>query len=266
MVVMVVGLLYPLLVAKLYTPTISPVTKRSLAEAIYSTLIRPRVEYTGKNQTINLTSINAIIKARSSILLIENNCKGTIELKDIANIPSEYLVTIENGIPTITIIGYEARINLPCNTSKLVIDSRISYVELKLTGRNIPKQLNIHALGSIVQVIDEVNEQGVLSITLEDSLLELQGKYTRYGGERAIELRAISSIAYMVLLTGMDVKIRLVKENIGGITDITINDSYVYEKYYIDEGYYESLTRLHVGVTSIGSGVKIDIYRVKTSD
>ena len=261
--VIVLGFLHPLLTINIYTPIVSPKLEYSLVKAIYDTLLQPRIEYTGINHTINLTAKSVILRVRSSLVFVRNGCRGIIEFKDVASIPSEYTVTRENGITVITVIGYEVYVDLPCNMSKFLIDARLSYVDMELLNNTIPENLGIHAFGSIAKIIDNTNKAGVLSLTLEDSLLELTGRYHEYSGERALELKTTSSIAYLSLYTSKDVKVRIIKENIGGIIDVEINGSYVYEKYYIDEEYYESPMRLHIGVTSIGSGVKVSIYRLE---
>lgn len=261
--IIVLGFIHPLLTINIYTPIVSPKVEYSLVKAIYNTLLQPRIEYTSINHTINLTAKSVILRIRSSLVFIRSGCRGIIEFKDIANIPSEYTIARENGITVITVIGYEVHIDLPCNMSKFSVDARLSYVDMKLINNTIPENLDIHVFGSIVNIIDNVSKAGVLSLTLEDSLLELTGRYHEYRGERVLELKTTSSIAYLSLYTSKNVKLRIIKENIGGIIDVEINDSYVYEKYYIDEEYYESPMRLHIGVTSIGSGVKISIYRLE---
>lgn len=261
--IIVLGFIHPLLTINIYTPIVSPKVEYSLVKAIYNTLLQPRIEYTSINHTINLTAKSVILRIRSSLVFIRSGCRGIIEFKDIANIPSEYTIARENGITVITVIGYEVHIDLPCNMSKFSVDARLSYVDMELINNTIPENLDIHVFGSIVNIIDNVSKAGVLSLTLEDSLLELTGRYHEYRGERVLELKTTSSIAYLSLYTSKNVKLRIIKENIGGIVDVEINDSYVYEKYYIDEEYYESPMRLHIGVTSIGSGVKISIYRLE---
>lgn len=260
--IIVLGFIHPLLTINIYTPIVSPKTEYSLVKAIYNTLLQPGIKYTNTSYTINLTAKSVILRIRSSLVFIRSGCRGIIEFKDIANIPSEYIIVKEKGVTVITVMGYEVHIDIPCDMSKFLIDARLSYIDMELINNTTPENLGIHVFGSIVKIIDNASKAGVLSLTLEDSLLELIGRYHKYRGERILELKTTSSIAYLSLYTSKNARLRIIKENIGGIIDVEINGSYVYEKYYIDEGYYESPMRLHIGVTSIGSGVKINIYRL----
>ena len=261
-VLALLGLLHPIIVLVAYKPTVTVLNQTSLVKAIYESMIKPRIVFTGKQDTItipNNTSI-LVVKARSSIIELRDTCSGSVLLKDLANIPSEYIVHKANNTLTITIIGYYAEINIPCNLTMLKIDSRITYLNLKIL-KHTPSTLDMYLLGSIAIASNTVNKQVVVTITLEDSLLEYSATYLKYNGENSIEVKATSSIAYLNISIPKNTKLRIVKTNIGGVIEVLINGSKVLEPYHIDEAYYESKSRLHIGVTSIGGGVRVDIIR-----
>ncbi len=260
--IILLGMLHPFIVLAVFAPARPVENKMSLVESIYKSLIMPRMEFTGKQYTLTLPS-NAsvmIIKARSSIIKIEDNCLSQVLLKDLANIPSDYILHIRNGTVTLTIIGYYAEINLPCNVIVLRIDSRITYLGLNLS-RSPLSVLDIHLLGSVAKLYSIIDKPLAMTIRLEDSLIEVASKYYEYSGEGSIEIKATSSIAYLNVFVPRDTKLRLVKSNVGGVIDVLIDGSKVIEIYYVDEGYYEAKTRLHVGIAGIGSGIRVDVIR-----
>ncbi len=261
-VLALIGLLHPIIVLVTYKPMKTTLDQVSLVKAIYESMIKPRIIFTGKQDTItipNNTSV-LVLKARSSIIELKDACNGSIVLKDLANIPSEYIVHEANNTLTITIIGYYAEISIPCNLAVLKIDSRIAYLDLKIL-EHIPNILDVYLLGSIAKADSIINKQIITTITLEDSLLEYSATYLKYIGENSIEVKATSSIAYLNVSIPKNTRLRIIKTNIGGVIEVLINGSKVLEPYHIDEAYYESKTRLHIGVTSIGGGVRVDVIR-----
>ena len=261
-VLTLVGLLHPLLVLIAYKPTVAVLNQTSLVRAIYESMIEPRIIFTGKQHIITIPDNTTIlvVKARSSIIELKDTCSRDILLKDLANIPSEYMVHEVNNTLTVTIIGYYAEISIPCNLTMLKIDSRITYLNIKLQ-KYVPSILDIYLLGSMAKANNIIDKQVIVTITLEDSLLEYSIIYLGYNGENSIEIKTTSSIAYLNISIPKNTRLRIIKTNIGGVIEVLINGSKVLEPYYIDEAYYESKTRLHVGVTSIGGGIRVDIIR-----
>ena len=265
-VILVIGLIYPLIVMQAYNPQ-GETKYKSLVKTIYNTILENILVKSNTTTKFSLNTTRIAFKFRSSIVKITSysNNSGGIEVKltALANIPSEYMLYDEDDIKTMIIIGYFVEILLPEETDYLKLDSKLSYILISLNNTRC-NYIEARFTGSIVELIANNSLINAIVMRLEESLMESYMDYSRlnYTGEISFELESYTSISYSRINISNYTKIRVVRENIGGVEEVNINGSRLYEYYYIDPEYYESRERFHIAVKGFGSGIRIDLNRV----
>ena len=265
-VILVIGLIYPLIVMQAYNPR-GETGYKSLVKTIYNTILENILVKSNATTKFSLNTTRIAFKFRSSIVKItsysNNNSGIEVKLTALANIPSEYMLYDEDGVKTMIVIGYFVEILLPEKTDYLGLDSKLSYILVSLNNMRC-NYIEARFTGSIVEFIANNSLINAIVVRLEESLMESYMDYSRlnYTGEISFELESYTSISYSRINISNYTKIRVVRENIGGVEEVNINGSRLYEYYYIDSEYYESRGRLHIAVKGFGSGIRIDLNRV----
>ena len=264
--ILVIGLAYPLIVMQVYNPQ-GKTGYKSLVKTIYNIILENILVKSNETSRFSLNTTHIVFKFRSSIVKIascsNNSSRVEVKLTALANIPSEYILYNEDGVKTMIIIGYFVEIILPKKIDYLGLDSKLSYILVSLNNTKY-NYIEARFTGSIVEFIANNSLINAIVVRLEESLMESYMDYSRlnYTGEISFELESYTSISYSRINISNYTKIRVVRENIGGVEEVNINGSRLYEYYYIDSGYYESRARLHIAVKGFGSGIRIDLNRV----
>ncbi len=262
--ILVIGFVYPLIVMQTYIPPVKT-RYRSLAKAIYNAILQNILIKSNRTTMLSINTARIALKFRSSIVkIISCNTSGVeIRLTPLANIPSEYMLYNDHGIRTLIAIGYFVEVNLPRKINYLELDSKLSYILLSLNNTKY-NYVKARFMGSIVEFIVYNSLIYATVLKMEESLTESYIDYSKlnYTGELSLELESYTSILYSRINISNYTKIRVIRENIGGVEEVNINGSRLYEYYYIDPEYYESKERLHVAVKGFGSGIRIDLNRI----
>jgi len=262
--IMVLGFFYPLIVMQTYISQ-REVKFRSLVKTIYNNILENILVKSNKTTMLSLNDTALILKLRSSIIKASsyNGKLVKIVLTPLKNIPSEYMLFNENGRKIVMIIGYFVEVYLPEKMKYLEFDGRLSYISITLE-KTAYGYLKASFLGSIVEFALNNSLINTVLMRLDESLMEsyIDLQSLNFTGELSLELESYTSIIYSYINIGNDTRIRVVRENIGGVEEVNIDESRLYEYYYIDPGYYESGKRLHIAVKGFGSGIRIDLNRV----
>ncbi len=265
MVILVIGLVYPLIVMQAYNPQ-GETRYRSLVKTIYNTILENILTKSNTTTKLSFNTVRIALKFRSSIVkMVSYNSSNRIEVKltALANIPSEYVIYKEDGLQTLVIIGYFVEVDLPKKIDYLGLDGKLSYILISLNNTKY-NYIEAKFMGSIVEFIVNNSLINAIVMKLEESLMESYMDYSKlnYTGELSFELESYTSISYSRINISNYTKIRVIRENIGGVEEVNINGSKIYEYYYIDPEYYEARERFHVAVKGFGSGIRIDLNRV----
>ncbi len=262
--IMVLGFFYPLIVMQIYVPQ-REVKFRSLVKTIYNNILENILVKSNKTITLTLNDTSLILKLRSSIIKVSsyNGKVIKIMLTPLTNIPSEYMFFDEDGRKIAMIIGYFVEVYLPENMKYLELDGKLSYISITLE-ETAYDYLKASFLGSIVEFTLNNSLINTILMRLDESLMEsyIDLQSLNFTGELSLELESYTSILYSYINVSNDTRIRVVRENIGGVEEVNIDGSRLYEYYYIDPGYYESRKRLHIAVKGFGSGIRIDLNRI----
>ncbi len=264
MVIVLFGLLYPLIVTHMYTPQ-REAKFRSLVKTIYNSILENILVTSNTTTTLSINDTIIILKFRSSVVKMSSYGDDTIRvvLTPLASIPSDYMLFSEDDKKTLIVIGYFVEVYLPEKINYLELDGKISYISLVLENTSC-NYLKASFLGSVIEFTLNNSLTNTLIIRLDESLMEsyidLSSVY--FTGELSVELGSYTSIAYLHINTSNDTRIRVIRENIGGIEEVNINGSRLYEHYYVDPEYYESEKRFHIAIKGFGSGVRVDLNRV----
>ncbi len=261
---LIVGFLYPLIVMQAYTPQ-RETRFKSLVKTIYDSIIENILVKSNKTVVLYINNTSIILKLRSSIMRVSsyNDSIVRVMLTPLANIPSEYMFFDENGRRILMIIGYFVEIDLPEYMEFIEVDGKLSYISVTLHNVNYD-YFKASFLGSIVEFMLNDSVVETIVMRLDESLMEsyIDLSKLNFTGEISFELESYTSILYSHINTSNDTRIRVVRENIGGVEEVNINGSRLYEYYYIDPGYYESGKRLHIALKGFGSGIRVDLKRV----
>jgi len=261
---LIIGLLYPLITMQVYVPH-KEANFKSLVKTIYNTIIENILAKSNTTTTLILNNEPTVFKIRSSIVKMYSSTNKDIEVKlvSLENIPSDYMLFNETNKQVLLIIGYYVEVALPSKIKYLEVDGKLSYISVILENISY-SYMKAGFLGSIVELTLENGMLDAAVIRLDESLMEayINNTQLNFTGELSLEFETYTSILYAHVNIDNSTKVRVIRENIGGVEEVNINGSRLYEYYYVDPEYYESSKRLHIALKGFGSGIRIDLNRI----